>query len=603
VLEDRDADFTEIADRIGQVVASVVDFIGTNLADFLANLDTEQVLAIVDSFQGIADSAFDLVEILGTLEWPDTFLDGLETTVKKLDEALATATKLSGLAAAEAASEKAKNDEFERIIQESNARVQEQGNAFTRGVAGLTAAISASDILGLRPVGRLVIQLSEEEQARVAAAGEKARQAALLETVAILQETDKAEEERAAGQERRAGRAATSNEDLANALLKQRQDAADAAKALDEYEAALEKVTEAAVKLETELEQEASDILLDVERKRFDALQDFGEKRAQAARKNLQKIQDIARDYGRDLEDIDRDQAREQIEADREEAQERVDIEEEFQRELADIRNRFAFDLEEAAQKRDAVTFLRLQRQQAEEIQQAQTGRDRDIEDAAEKADQRREEMRQRQQWEEEDARISLERKLEDQRTARDRELEEIRFAEIIKEEEIKTWQDRQLADLNTSYQRKLEALQTSLAAELALIQEYEAQKTAVVLEEAERRANASRRDLDRRTQDRTDELVSQGRTVTAGRASGGPVAAGTPYIVGERGPELFVPSSAGAIVPSTLMMGTIPNSSVINNIDNSRSASLGGLVDPGSLDPILAAKVQNLMISLLSRM
>jgi hypothetical protein len=32
------------------------------------------------------------------------------------------------------------------------------------------------------------------------------------------------------------------------------------------------------------------------------------------------------------------------------------------------------------------------------------------------------------------------------------------------------------------------------------------------------------------------------------GRATGGPVSAGRPYLVGERGPELFVPSSGGRI-------------------------------------------------------
>lgn len=32
------------------------------------------------------------------------------------------------------------------------------------------------------------------------------------------------------------------------------------------------------------------------------------------------------------------------------------------------------------------------------------------------------------------------------------------------------------------------------------------------------------------------------------GRATGGPVSAGRPYMVGERGPELFVPSSSGRI-------------------------------------------------------
>jgi len=35
------------------------------------------------------------------------------------------------------------------------------------------------------------------------------------------------------------------------------------------------------------------------------------------------------------------------------------------------------------------------------------------------------------------------------------------------------------------------------------------------------------------------------------GRAAGGPVAASVPYLVGERGPELFVPDRAGTIVPN----------------------------------------------------
>lgn len=35
------------------------------------------------------------------------------------------------------------------------------------------------------------------------------------------------------------------------------------------------------------------------------------------------------------------------------------------------------------------------------------------------------------------------------------------------------------------------------------------------------------------------------------GRAAGGPVSAGTPYIVGERGPELFMPGRSGTIIPN----------------------------------------------------
>ena len=52
------------------------------------------------------------------------------------------------------------------------------------------------------------------------------------------------------------------------------------------------------------------------------------------------------------------------------------------------------------------------------------------------------------------------------------------------------------------------------------------------------------------------------------GMAIGGPVAAGTPYIVGEKGPELFVPGAAGGIMPG-LGGGNI----VVNNNQVNQSA------------------------------
>jgi len=45
---------------------------------------------------------------------------------------------------------------------------------------------------------------------------------------------------------------------------------------------------------------------------------------------------------------------------------------------------------------------------------------------------------------------------------------------------------------------------------------------------------------------------------VGGARAAGGPVAAGTPYLVGEEGPELFTPATAGAITPNTALRPSI---------------------------------------------
>jgi len=66
-------------------------------------------------------------------------------------------------------------------------------------------------------------------------------------------------------------------------------------------------------------------------------------------------------------------------------------------------------------------------------------------------------------------------------------------------------------------------------------------------------------------------------------RALGGPVSAGSPYIVGERGPELFVPGLSGTILPSLQGAGgvSVSHNIVVNGADPARTAEL--------LAPILA--------------
>jgi hypothetical protein len=51
------------------------------------------------------------------------------------------------------------------------------------------------------------------------------------------------------------------------------------------------------------------------------------------------------------------------------------------------------------------------------------------------------------------------------------------------------------------------------------------------------------------------------------GRATGGPVSVGSGYIVGERGPELFVPRMSGGIVPNHALGGSNVQVNVINNV------------------------------------
>ena len=51
-------------------------------------------------------------------------------------------------------------------------------------------------------------------------------------------------------------------------------------------------------------------------------------------------------------------------------------------------------------------------------------------------------------------------------------------------------------------------------------------------------------------------------------KATGGPVSAGRSYLVGERGPELFMPSGSGSIIPNSAMGGTVINLTVNGALD-----------------------------------
>jgi hypothetical protein len=73
------------------------------------------------------------------------------------------------------------------------------------------------------------------------------------------------------------------------------------------------------------------------------------------------------------------------------------------------------------------------------------------------------------------------------------------------------------------------------------------------------------------------------------GRANGGTVASGRPYMVGERGPELFVPGAQGNIVPNNAMGGA----NVTVNVDASGSSVQGDSQSASQLGKAIGAAVQ----------
>ena len=72
-------------------------------------------------------------------------------------------------------------------------------------------------------------------------------------------------------------------------------------------------------------------------------------------------------------------------------------------------------------------------------------------------------------------------------------------------------------------------------------------------------------------------------------KALGGAVGAGRAYMVGERGPELFVPGAQGNIVPNNAMGST----SVVVNVDASGTEVQGNQGNADQLGRLIGQAVQ----------
>jgi hypothetical protein len=78
-------------------------------------------------------------------------------------------------------------------------------------------------------------------------------------------------------------------------------------------------------------------------------------------------------------------------------------------------------------------------------------------------------------------------------------------------------------------------------------------------------------------------------------RAKGGPVSSGQTYMVGERGPELFVPGRSGTIVANDKMGGGTTN--VVVNVDAKGSSVEGDDQNANQLGRVISAAVQSELI------
>lgn len=602
-------DIELIADTFGRVLAVVVDIVGSGLTDFLANLDTEQIIEIGETFFDIARDAQTFAEVLGATDLPTDLINGVEFIADKLSEALQTAIKLAGINASQ--------------------RAREEGKAKALADLGLPARSAGvpSELL-----------LDDEQRALVEAAGEKAAQESILKTVAAIEKSTQAKQENRQATDDLAEsqkKGTDAGLDEANAHLEQEAAARKLAEALEaiagaEKEAA-EKTAEATAKNQqavedatTDHQQKLSDISVEAERKRFDAAVDFANKRVDLARDNLDKIADIEKknaqavadsnlELKRDLQEIARDTTRARIDQAKDEAKKQLDIETDHLRRVQDIKQQFELDALQFEQRRDAVGFLNALRQRDQELSQATLDRERTIADTRLEGERKRQELQLQEQQQREDARIAaaqrledlqtdLERELEAQRTNYARAQEELTLAEQRKNEELKLWQERAIADANTAFERRLADLQLALDRELAAIKAAEEAKRA----EYEATAEAAQAAATASSTPSTTGGASAGfgsNPGTIGHAFGGLVNRGQPVPVGERGPELFTPHANGRIIPNNaLILPSMTPKSMVSNVNNSRQLSADiSLLDPSQLSPIQRAIIKNIVLDVLN--
>lgn len=635
-------DYTLIADTFGRILAHIVDIIGSGLTDFLANLDTEQVIEIGETLFDLVENARLFSEILLGTEVPQDLLDGVQTIVESLNEAIETQIKLSAMSKAEEARARAEAAVLADTVREHGKEAgTEWLNNFLAQVAEAEPSFIAQPTLALAPIlGDAEAQATALE---AAAAGEKAYQAAIEDSLEAINASKKAKEDnRKATDDLAASQkeSTESGEAEANAFLAQEAAARALADAKEAAAAAQAKIDKAMADAQQDFARKLEDIDIAAERKRLDIQIEFAQKREDAARNNLQKLADIqlksrqditdaATDLERKEEDIARKFANERIDLERDQRKSRLDIETSFRQKLEDIQKQSAFDLEEAERNRDAVGFLRIIRQQQQQVSTAQTDRQRELDELRVNGELKKEELRIQQQREIEEARIANEQKLEDlrlnlerqieaQNTAYARQIEDIAINEARKNEEAARARDRDIEDAKLAYDRKLADLQVSLADELAIIAagnaaiEEEAKRHAdeMAAIAAEERASAPVSDTGRPSsrpgaQNRQRQYASQPGSrpgaINQGRAFGGLVNAGQTYNV--HPPELFTPSSNGKIIPSSaLVLPSMMPKNVVNNISNSKTnaPAVNFPVGDASLfnDPIFVAKLRNTILS-----
>lgn len=377
VLQDKRPELELIAGAIGDIVANVVDFAGGNLVDFLESLDTEEILEFTQTFFGLVDQAQILVDIIAELAFPDTWISDLTTTVELLQDVVRGAIEVTLLAKAEAARQKA--------IQEDAGFTPEQ---FGGGIQGNIMATGAA-------IGKSLASGPEEIE-RSRKVGQEAFNQVMAEGNRLLEESNqRIEENRQKTEDRRKEQEKSKDTDTSaiDAILELSNAESEQAKVtkiltdnLEKYGSELielqEQTNEKIEELETEHDDEMIEITAEYIARRLKESMKLSKDLTKLEQDSIDERGGIIAEAREELADLS-SSTDDEIKKRREEFNQQEQTEEEDHLlEMRRLRDRYLLNLEDAVKSRDARAIVDLRRQY--ELEKSQKEQDFQTDDARE---------------------------------------------------------------------------------------------------------------------------------------------------------------------------------------------------------------------------
>lgn len=635
IMAENSDDLELMAAAVGDLVAEIVDFVGTGLTEYLSTIDFSQLEELGIVLQQALAAAELVVDVLFEVPEAGAGIESVTQGVKKLRNAMVIVAQTA---------EKLKLA-LEGTILAAKAAFQ----------------IKKGDVAGAFETAKQFGELFDPEHIKQS---QKESEVAFDRFAAKIKEIKEVTEGRKKAQDADTVGALAG----AEAYLKQGDAASETAKALAELglaEEDLGKIQADVIKTQEKLLEAADNFV----QQRLDIDREFSQERADLIRDSLLDIAAIELDHqqaiidqgielGRDVQDMAKKHSQERIGSEKDLRQDLLDVEQNYQDELRRIQK----TMEEAERGLDTQAFVAALRQQ-EEAAITREGAEADVRD---EASQRLKDLEQAQAEERATLQQADRDKLDDLNLRLQREFEDQALADQLALEQQVIDEERRMEQQMISEQRKLDSLIQAQAERLAkMVEGLDEETAAVILAEANKlaaiedfagSAQAVLDGLIANVKKKVEEVkrpvpsprpepgqprlggeeegagyvpprlflpivqkrfgggVREGRIYRVGEAGlegyiphrglGGGTRIGQPTIIGEFGEELFIPPSSGTIIPNNQMGSFLGDTSNIQQSISNTQNNLGGFTVSQSMleDPIQRSQLENFVVDVMSR-